>query len=172
MAMACRRQSRVQPVAGEVNRNEPHRSRQRPEISDPATLIPFGSRMVDLEHIDGGQFRHPPSPVVQASTHDHQLRQQPGPDSVVDCHRTRHDDLGAGPHHLELDPLAPALGRDALTHPPHSDTLVVTQQRHRDRVSEPALGDAPMRSRATLAHQDGGTAGPACVHCPVLSGAQ
>ena len=50
--------------------------------------------MVDLEDLDVGQLRHPPGPVIQASTYDHQLRHQPGADGIVDSDRTRHDDLG------------------------------------------------------------------------------
>ena len=73
--------------------------------------------MVDLEDLDVGQLRQPPSPVVQASTNDHHLRHRMGADGIVDGDRPRDDDLGAGPHHLELDPRAPALGRDTLTHP-------------------------------------------------------
>src|SRR6266545_1373154 len=120
--------------------------------------------MVDLEDLDVGQLRHPPGPAVQASTNDHQLWRQPSADGIVDGDCARHDHLGAGPYHLELEPLAPTLGRDALTYPLYGDTLVVPEQRHRDRVSESALGDTPVRSRATLAHHHRGTTAPVGVH--------
>ena len=122
--------------------------------------------MVDLEDLDAGQLRHPPGPVIQAGTEDHQLRYQSGADGIVDDDRTRHDRPGAGPHHLEVNPIAHPLGRVPGTHPLHGDPLVIAQ---RHRVSEPALADTAMRSRATLANQHRGTTGPVGVHRPTPS---
>lgn len=164
--VACGGQGRAERRRREVDGHEPQRPDPGAQVSDPLPLVLLRAGMVDLEHSDTGQLRHPPRPSVEAGAHDHQLRVDSGPYGVVDSH-------GSGGHRLRLKPdepdvqaLRPRLWRHVGAGPFDSKALVVAQQRRCGRIVETPDREPAVRHGAALAHVHGGPARLPLAHRP------
>src|SRR5262249_3200951 len=122
-------------------------------------LVLLAGRLVDLKDRDTGELWHSPGAAIQPGAENYQLRAGVGAYRVVNGDGAGHDQLGAGPHGLVVDPLPPLSGYDTVAYPLDRLALVGTQQQYGRRIGEAAGSDEAVRGGATLADQYRGAAG-------------
>jgi len=161
--MAAGLERRAEIVDGEVDRLEAERPGERWPLADPGALVGLRSGVIDLGDVDVRKFAHPPRAAVEPGAEDDQLRLRVIADGVIDRHRARHDDLGAGAYRLVCGPGGPALGRHRGLHLIDRQALRGRQQLIGDRVAE-AVGRPAVGSCPALADEDRRPAGCALGH--------
>jgi hypothetical protein len=111
------------------------------------------SGVVDEDDRGSGEL-HPPGARVETCAENHHLWVRGVADDLVDRLGARDDDLGASVESLYGKAPSPAGGSDARAGELDVDELVRAKQPARDRVGEPTDGEAPVRDRSALAHED------------------
>ena len=149
----------VEPIAREVDRHEAHLARDPLQRRRARLLLALRVGMVDLEHRDVAQLRHPPGAPVETGAQDHDLRRRrrrapprrsrpcARPSSSPAC-RERRAPGGA----------RRSFGRHARAKLFDAPPRLLGQQRQRRRVLEVDPGRPAVRRRARGGHQHGGLA--------------